>query len=277
MKLLKDLKLLTLGLLVMASACDPIEDRDTLSNSYNPDDIELEVVQSTPGGNGLTLKMNTPGVIGFWDYNINTAYTDEVQVNYPIPGTATFTYNVATAYMPDGDPSGTEYITKTIDVDIEVLDQPLPEAYYSLIGDDLGGKTWVFDTSSDLWWFMSSNDGNAWSLWWNAAECCAPPDQGGKMVFDLDGGANYTYYTDAAGAAVGSGTFSFNANFDKFYIGGGINILGADGTDGVNDCAKSLGSFAEFQIIELTDERMVLYIVDGSCTSGWTWVFVPES
>jgi hypothetical protein len=278
MKVIKNLTtLLIAGAMVFVGACETIEERDELQNSYEPDQIDLEVVQTADGkGNGLTLKMNTPGVIGYWDYLIDKKYTNEHYVVFPIPGTHTFTYTVTTPYIEGGDPGKTQVITKTIDVTIEVLDQPLPPDYYDLIGENLEGKSWVFDRASTNWWYMSPNDGNAYGVWWNASECCAPSDQAGKMVFDLDGGANYSYYTDAAGEPAGKGTFKFNGSFSKFYIGGGLNILGAEGTAGVNGCAVSTGSFAEFQIIELTADKMVLYISDAGCASGWTWVFVPE-
>ncbi|RAW02152.1 hypothetical protein DQQ10_06290 [Pseudochryseolinea flava] len=267
--------------MIFIGACEPIEDRDKLKNTYEADDIQLEVIQTANGkGNGLTLKMNTPGVIGYWDYLIDKKFTDEVKVIFPIPGTHTFTYHVTTPLIKGGNPSDREVVSKTIQVTIEELDQELPADYYDLVGAQLQGKSWVFDRGSANWWYMSpnpANGGNPFGVWWNASECCAPSDQAGKMVFDLDGGANYSYYTDADNAEpTATGTFSFNGDFTKFNIGGGINILGADGTADVNGCAKSLGSFAQFTIVELTAERLVLYIPDASCTSGWTWIFVPE-
>jgi hypothetical protein len=265
------------GAMIFMSACDPIEDRDTLRNSFDPDDIELEVIQTAGGvGNGITLKMNTPGVSGYWDFLIDKKNTNEVYVVFPIPGTHTFTYTVSTPYITGGNPANREVITKSIDVTIEELDQPLPQDYYDLVGEDLVAKTWVFDRASTNWWYMSPNDGNAFGVWWNASECCAPGDQGGKMVFDLNGGANYTYYPDAAGAATGTGTFSFNGAFNRLTIGGGPNILGAEGTPGVNGCALSVSTpRGQFHIKELTATKLVLYIPDAACTSGWTWVFVP--
>jgi hypothetical protein len=72
------------GVMVFMSACDPIEDRDVLKNSFNPDDIELTVTQTANGtGNGITLKMNTPGVHGYWDYKLGTKFTDEVSFVSP--------------------------------------------------------------------------------------------------------------------------------------------------------------------------------------------------
>lgn len=266
--------------MVLMVACDPIEDRDELKNSYDPDNIDLEVVQTAGGkGNGLTLKMKTPGVIGYWDYLINTKYTNELYVVFPIRGKQTFTYDVATPYFVDGDLSKRQNISKTIEVDIQEFDQPLPQAYYDLVGEDLSGKSWVFDRTSANWWYMSAGGNeppNPKAVWWNASECCAPSDQGGKMVFDLEGKTNYTYYTNASGEPAAKGTFVFNDDFTQLTINGGPNILGAEGTIDVNGCAKSLGAFANYQIVELTANKMVLFVPKAGCTSGWTWVFVPE-
>ncbi len=289
MKVTKNITtLIVAGIMLFSAGCEPIEDRDLLKNSFNPDNIEIEVIQTAGGtGNGLTLKMNTPGVIGYWDYVIDKKYTDVVNnVIFPIRGTFTFKYIVSTPYINGSNPDDRDVIIKTIEVTIDELDQPLPEVYYPLVGENLEGKTWVFATSEPLWWFMSSDDGNYMGAWWNAADCCAPPDTGGKMVFDLEGGTNYTYYADAGGVATGSGSFSFSSDYTKLTIGGGVNILGGEGT-GANACANSLSisSFGVYEIKELTAERLVLYIQEAGdrnstepepCRSGWTWVFVPE-
>lgn len=273
--------LIATGVMIFMGACEPIEERENLENSFNPDNIELEVVQSAGGvGNGFTLKMNTPGVNGYWDYLIDKRFSDvATDIVFPIRGTHTFTFVVSSPLIVGGDPSNREYISKSVDVTIEEFDQPLPEAYYHLIGEELTGKSWVFDRASTNWWYMSSGGPeppNPLAVWWNATECCAPSDQGGKMVFDLDGAANYTYYPDKNGEPAGKGGFSFNSSFTKFYIAGGLNILGAEGTVDVNGCARSLSTFAEFEIVELSSEKLVLYIPDAECDSGWTWVFVPE-
>ncbi|MCU4164992.1 hypothetical protein [Carboxylicivirga caseinilyticus] len=259
------------GILLMMSACEPIEDRETLSNSFNPDKIELDVVQATNGGNKLSIQMNTPGVTGYWDYIIDKKYTDRVEVIFPFTGTHEFTYHVTTPYMSDGTPSEKEYVEKTVSVEITQLDEPLPDAYYMLVGDNLEGKTWVFDggPSSDggLWWFMS-DPSNPWGIWWNAAgDCCPPGDAAGKMFFDLAGNANYTYYADAAGDPVTGSTFKFNGDYTKLTIEGPANLLGS--MDGG-------GNAGVFNIVELTAEKMVLFVPNAAWATGWTWVFVPQ-
>lgn len=272
MKSIKNLTTVIVAVaMILLSSCEPIEDRDMLKNTFDPDDIELEVIQTAGGvGNGLTLKMNTPGVIGYWNYLIDKKFTDELYVVFPIPGTHTFTYTVTTPYMVGGDPGNLEVITKSIQVTIEELDQELPEAYYFLVGDDLEEKTWVFDGSGGderQWWFMSDPT-NPWGLWWNAGgTCCPPADAGGKMVFDLNGGANYTHFANG-GSAGSLGTFAFNGDFTKLFFGGGQNVLGASS----NGAGNNNG---EYTIVELTADRMVLHTGTNNAGTGWTWVFVP--
>jgi hypothetical protein len=265
--------IMVIGLLLLLNACDPIEERDSLKNTYKAEDIKLEVIQTAGGkGNGLTLKMNTPGISGYWDYLIDRKFTDVVNdVIFPIPGTHTFTYYASTPRIKDGDPSKREYVSKSISVTIEELDQPLPSAYYKLVGEELTSKTWVFDgTGGDnRQWFFMSDPGNPWGQWWNAGgECCPPDDVNGKMVFDLDNAANYSYYSSPQATAE-KGSFSFNGDFTKLYIGGGLNILGAKYHNSGNPNS-------EYTIVELTEERLVLFTNSNGAGTGWTWVFVPE-
>jgi len=260
-----------IALLVIITGCEPIEERDTLTNSFDPNDIELKVVQSTPGGNELSIQMNTPGIAGYWDYVIDKKFSDRVEVIYPIPGKSTFTFYVSTAFIEDGaDLSKVKYISKTVDVQIDKLDHELPPAYYALVGQNLEGKTWVFDgTGGDgkLWWYMAAPY-NWKEMWWNAAgECCPPPDATGKMTFDLDGGANFTYFASPTADPVKGSSWSFNADYSKLTIKGPANILGS--VDGG-------GNSGVFEIIELTDEKLVLYVANAAWATGWVWVFKPQ-
>jgi len=273
MKITKNITSMVAVALVMMAACEPIEDRDTLKNSYDPDDIELIATQTAGGtGNGITLKMNTPGVTGYWDYKLNKGLTDEVSFISPFMGNVTFTYTIGAPYIPNGNLNESEIITKEITVDVQVADQPVPQAYKDLVGEDLQTKTWVFDGvagDNELWWFMS-DPADPWGKWWNAGgECCPPTDATGKMVFDLAGAANYTYYSNPADPGVTGGSFAFSSDYKKLTINGPANLLG------VNGCgAHSNGRL--YNIVELTADRLVLAVPNASCGSGWTWVFVPE-
>jgi hypothetical protein len=268
MKMNKVICLIVGALTILLAACEPIEKRDVLKNSF--DNIELKVVQSTPGGNQLSIQMLTPGIAGYWDYVIDKKFSDRVEVIFPIPGKSTFTFYVTTPFLENGDVNSIGYVSKSVSVTIDTLDHPLPEAYYKLIGENLEGKTWVFDGvggDGGFWWYMTDN--NKWtSIWWNAGgECCPPSDDKGRMIFDLDGGANFTYYASPTATAVTGSTWGFNADFSKLTIKGAANILGSEGC-GANGKV--------FEIKEFTADRLILFDSNAvGCSTGWVWVFVP--
>ncbi|MFO8000121.1 MAG: hypothetical protein R6U46_02685 [Marinilabilia sp.] len=246
-------------------ACEPIVEEQELKNVTDVEGVDLEVVSATEGGNNLTLKMNTHGVSGYWDYNLGRAYTDEVNIIYPIPGTATFSFTGTL---------GAEFFTKTIDVQIDELDHELDQDWYDLVSDNtVAGKTWVFDgTTGDggLWWFMSPpNDPDSYmTAWWNAGGSgeMPPPDVDGKMHFDLDGAANFTYYS-GPDADPEEGSFVLNVA-DQVLTISGSNVLGGDHEVGNPD--------GEYMIISLTEDELILYEPFNSWETGWTWVFRPE-
>ena len=265
MKLNKIGSLLFASLVLLFSGCEPEVDEMHLKNSTDVAGVELTATQSTPGGNKITLSMDTPGVTGYWDYNLGKALTNRTTFVYPIPGTATFTF-VGTL--------GGEFFEKTIEVEVEQLDNRLDQDWYDLVGENTAeGKTWVFAggpaPDGQQWWFMSppGDKSGAWTIWWNAAgDCCPPVDASGKMSFDLDGAANYTYYPDAD-AEGQAGSFVLDVANQKLIINDG-NILGAEAPWGNPN--------AVYEIVALTEDQLVLYVPSNAGGTGWTWVFVPE-
>ncbi|WP_321370452.1 hypothetical protein [uncultured Draconibacterium sp.] len=252
---------LLIGLMMMfVSSCDSIVDEKFLENSTDVDGVELVVAQNSAKGNSIVLSMNTPGVTGYWNYNLGIALTNKVELVYPIPGTSTFTF-VGTL--------GAEFFEKTIDVQIDVLDTPLEQDWYDLVSENTSeGKTWVFDggptPDGGLWWFMSDPN-NPWAVWWNAAgDCCPPADAAGRMSFDLNGAANFTYY-GGPDADPATGSFVLDVENQTLTVDG-TNILGS--MDGG-------GNAGVFNIVELTEDRMVLFVPDAAWATGWTWIFKP--
>lgn len=257
------------ALLLLLGACQPIEDRDVLESTISIDDVILSSSQATEGGNLVQLNMETPGVTGYWDFNIGKALTNRHEFIYPIPGNNTFTY-VGTL--------GSEFFTKTIEVQIDQLDHELPQDWYDLVGEDTSaGKTWVFNggpaSDGGQWWYMAAPDdpATAGSPWWNAAgECCPPADAAGKMTFDLNGAANFTYYAgpDAAPQVT---SFVLDVGKQTLQINDGGNILGAEEPRG-----NPNGSYS---IISLTEDELILYRPNNGIPDdlhGWVWVFKPE-
>jgi hypothetical protein len=251
---------LFIGLMMLMVSCDSIVDEKHLENSTTVEGVELVATQNENNGNTIELSMNTPGVTGYWDYNLGKALTNKVEIVYPIPGTSTFTF-VGTL--------GAEFFEKTIDVQVDVLDTPLEQDWYDLVSENTSeGKTWEFagDGGDDgLWWFMSAPD-NPWGVWWNAGgTCCPPGDADGSMVFDLDGAANYTRYSgpDAEGE---TGSFVLDVENQTLTISGARLLGGTDdyrNPDGV------------YQIVSLTEDEMVLFTPNNAGGTGWTWVFKP--
>jgi len=259
---IKNLCIVSLALVF--AACEPVIDEQYLSNTTDVAGVELIATQSTEGGNEITLQMATPGITGYWDYNLGQALTDKLTFIYPIPGTSTFTYTGTL---------GAEFFTKTIDVQVDQLDHALDQDWYDLVSDEtVTGKTWVYTATpgNGMFWFMSApgSPDNAWSLWWNAGDCCCP-DPYGKMHFDLDGAANYTYYADqeATGAA---GGFVLDVANQKLIISG-QSLLGGSRDGGAGNADGS------YDIVSLTEDEMVLYVSNSETYgTGWTWVFKPE-
>lgn len=251
---------LFIGLMMLMVSCDSIVDEKHLENSTTVEGVELVATQNSNNGNTIELSMNTPGVTGYWDYNLGKALTNKVEIVYPIPGTSTFTF-VGTL--------GAEFFEKTIDVQVDVLDTPLEQDWYDLVSENTSeGKTWEFagdGGDGGLWWFMSAPD-NPWAVWWNAAgTCCPPGDADGRMVFDLDGAANYTHYSgpDAEGE---TGSFILDVENQTLSLSG-VRLLG-----GTDDRRNPDGVY---QIISLTEDEMVLYTPNNAGGTGWTWVFKP--
>ena len=257
-------------LLIFVNSCSPIENRDELSNSFSPDNIQLEVTQAIAGSNKVNIKMTTPGITGYWDYILDQDFTNEVTVVFPFTGKHTLTYHVTTPYMPTGNPAETEYVSKSIDINITQLDTRLDDPYYLLVGENLEGKTWVFDGEAfddRVWWAMT-DPGNSDAIWWNAAgECCPPSDAEGRMIFDVAGGLNLTVYASPDDANPTKGSYSFNRDYSKLYIKGDANILGSEEGGGNNRV---------FNIEKLDDDLMILFVPDADWDTGWVWYFKPQ-
>ncbi|HDZ40655.1 MAG TPA: hypothetical protein ENH59_03110 [Bacteroidetes bacterium] len=253
------------GILALAFiACEPIVKRDVLENSTTVDGVTLVATQSTPGGNEITLEMTTPGVNGYWNYNLGKALTNKFTFVYPIPGTSTFKF-VGTL--------GAEFFEKTIDVQIDQLDHALDQDWYDLVSNNTAeGKTWVFAGApggGSAYWYMAAPY-NPWELWWDAGAGDMPPvDLNGKMVFDLDGAANYTYYA-APDADPEYGSFVLDVKNQVLDVNG-PNILGGAATDGY-DIGNHDGIY---QIIRLTEDELILYVSDNAWATGWMWHFKP--
>lgn len=248
-------------MILMVSSCESIVDEKHLENTTTIEGVELVATQNAAKGNLIELSMNTPGVTGYWNYNLGKALTNKVQFVYPIPGKSTFKF-VGTL--------GAEFFEKTIEVQVNVLDTPLDQDWYDLVSEETSaGKTWKFAggpaPDGKQWWFMADPN-NPFGMWWNAGgDCCPPVDAAGKMHFDLDGAANFTYYSGPDASPV-KGSFVLDIANKTLQVNG-ANILGAEEPRGNPN--------GLYTIVELTEDRMVLFVSNNAGGTGWTWIFVP--
>ncbi len=251
------------------TACEA--EQKELTNSFEPDEITLEVIQESAGSNVVTLKMTTPGVMGEWSYGFGTAVTDEVSVIYPYTGTFECTYTVYNQYI-ESDGSITTGITKSVEVNVtEILAAAAPEYEY-LVGEELISKDWVFagTPGSDILFCYMASKTNWEEKWWDwgASQTSNSEVLTGYLTFDLQGGLNLTYHSSASAAGV-SGTFSFNSSFTTFTTGGEAQILGA-----YTNYTEKITSFT---VIELTADSFILYVSETpKGDSGWVWKFIPK-
>ncbi len=268
--------LLGASLMLSWIACEPVEHRNELSNSFSPEDIHLEVIQETEGSNAVTLKMLTPGVMGEWSYGVGTSQSDEVSFITPTIGKITCTYTVYNQYIENGDLTQLNRdIKKSIDVEVTKIDHSPGDYYNYLIGDDLKSKTWVFaGTPQDGGkWFYKCNPKDYTQVWWNMGGTTAgkPVDHAGEMTFDLDGGSNITYIAKP-GDTPKKGTWNFNSDFTQFSTSGEGTILGAH-------AQLEAEPITIFKIAKLTDDELILLCTSlkSSPSDGWCWVFKPKA
>ncbi|MFR9548541.1 MAG: hypothetical protein SNG57_06535 [Rikenellaceae bacterium] len=252
---------------LLFTACETTERE--LENSFDPDNITLEVIQATEGSNVVTLKMSTDGVMGEWSYGFGSKVTDEVNVVYPYTGTFECTYTVYNQYI-ESDGSVTTGITKSVEVTVsDIVEAAAPEYEY-LVGEELVSKSWEFAGSpgdGSSFCYMASKT-NWEEMWWNWGNSVEFYDVYGYITFDLQGGMNLTYHDSASAAGV-TGSFSFNSSFTTFYTSGDAMILGASTNYGE--------LITTFEIIELTSDSFILYVSETpKGDSGWVWKFVPK-
>lgn len=255
--------IIIISIIIFSYRCKPVDDDLQLENTLSKEDVVLSVSSSTPGGNEITLKMETPGVTGYWDYNIGKSTSNTVSFVYPIFGTSTFTY-IGTL--------GGEFFEKTIEYTVQQIDHPVAPEWSLLAGDTPAGKNWVFDGSpgdGNLWWYMCPpSDPSKWQeVWWNAGGTGGGPnDVNGKMNFNLNGSANYTYFSDPSATGVPA-SFSLDVDNQTLQING-ANILGAQDPRGNPN--------GLYDIISLTQDKLILYTRTNPGGTGWVWVFKKQ-
>lgn len=193
---------------ILLSSCEPsyVADGDP---DYNMDSsvLDLEVVNTTPGGNQIRMVNRSKGVAATcWDYASGISYKNEEVVVLPFKGKIPIKCKTLGSY-------GT--ITKTIEVEISNFDHEISPWWELLAGTTAEGKIWKWDTVTDEKGPVNNGKYPSESWGWYPTM----DELGGKdwfLKFDINGNANF----DMNGL---KGSFSFD---DTGKLENGAEVLG---------------------------------------------------
>lgn len=237
----------------IATACEPIVKDIPMGGVISEEDLVLSLTNEN-GGNKILLENKTAGVGSLWDYGIGKSTFARQEIVLPFAGDIPIKFTG----ICDG---GTITVTRTVTVD--KITEEIPEEWMLFANGSAVGKEWTWDTEKE--WCYGTG-GYGWSLvadWSTWSVDNQPEDYVGVISpddyirFDLDGGANFTSVIDGKETR---GTFVFDMSKGiEGYSLGTLELMdatvplpwgGYDGPDG--------GAFYKFDIMELTEETLVL-------------------
>jgi len=261
------------GIIILAGtmcACDPVCDDIAMGGVVGESDLQLDVHATTDGGNQIVVRNNTLGVGSYWDYGFgrSTAQCDTIVM--PFLGAQSISFTG----LCDG---GTVTTTRT--VTISRIDHPVAAEWSYFAGSSADGKTWTWDDSADA---VYGTGGYLAEFVpdWTPISISDTEDPGAYMLFDLNGGPNFTRY-GSDGKVVEKGTFAFDMTSTKKdpddnsqWSVGTLTLTGATVLNG-----HIYGTTAvqhKFDILTLNDDKMVLCAApDGTAAwdNGTFWIF----
>lgn len=243
--------------MVYFSACNPIEDRNELTGTLSPDEIEIAV---NVDGNKITMENKTPGVLPYWDYGTGFSNKNKETILQPFAGEHSIKF---TAY-------GVGYKGVTVERKVVVENNDLdyfktPESWNLLSGNG-EGKTWIWDldkvnpygNGSEMmtdveWWgpgvLAMKNDGTAYD----------------EMTFDLQGAANFTLTHKKDDGTVLSVEKAFFKTFQTTYNKKTFNQVEIIG----GKISKGSDNNLTYDIVKLNETELVL----RERHSGWAWIY----
>lgn len=270
------LMLIGVALLV---ACDPIEDRGSLSGAITVDQLKITATPVVKvGGNSNYIALNSDGnsCLSSWNYGFGTTVKPIDTVKVMMKGDNDIIYN--------GMNSDGTIIQKKITVHVDTLYDVEPE-WALFCGTTTGMKTWVWakdNTYSGSHWVWGNGGALADKApaWWGRSEADASGDNidiDGTMTFDLHGAS----FSKVESGVTSKGSFSFDMSKKQdprfTNVIGMLTIKGTTIQHGIsqNDGKKVVNTF---NIIKLTDDEMILmYATEGGLSGGWPegwyWVF----
>jgi len=267
-------------------ACAPIENRETAGKLLSGTDLQVDIHQTTPGGNQIAMINNTPGVGGMFDYLIAQSTRQNDTILLPFLGTSTIAFYATSA-------GGVVKITQ--DVVITTIDHPTDTMWTDLAGS--GTKTWVWatDIPGGVCYGNGGWQGCTAPCWWT----CKASDLSGwgclndQMTFDLQGRANYTLVTGNIGtdglvAGTYTGTFKFDMtkitkNDDGSIYANGAVIMTQPFSRGFQPNEGTAGArpnIYSYNLMRMNANQMYVEVPEtattGSWGTAWFWMFKKQ-
>lgn len=274
MKNLSLIYLFTLAVLSVIS-CNPIEDRDSMGGVLSAEQLILETYPLVDGGNKIVMSNSTPGIGSFWDYGSGYSNRQQDTILVPFVGDIPISF---TGVCNGGT------VTKTQAVKVDKILFSVDETWNLLAGNDANGKVWMWDYDSpeDAVWGNGLSIAHYQPEW---AKITAEemntqdPDVGmeGTMLFDLNQKANFTKISQD-GKVVEKGSFQFDmskkidAGDGTFWSIGQLTIVDGSVLRGVSPNEGGIVVHT-LEILELTEDKMVLARVMPNGWEAWFWKF----
>lgn len=254
---MKNIKIFLFTLLAISvSSCNPVIEDASMGTPIAAGDIDIDIRGATDGSNKIIMTNNTPGTIAYWDFIAGAATGQKVEAVLPFMGDVPIKCTIISA-------GGQTTVEKP--VKITKLDNAIaPE--WVLFAKDAGGKTWGWDPDvANVYGTAGYGSGNpapGWSTWQvGGAPGDYPIDANEVMLFDIDGGANFTKMKN--GTVVEKGRFGFDMSKKRIKADGSVWSIGElylyDASIMVPYTAWYWTTVIyTFDIITLTEDKMVL-------------------
>lgn len=266
------------ALLLLVFSCNPITDRDPMGGVLDETELKLEVFSTTPGGNLVVVENKTPGIGAYWQTSVGVSTRQRDTFLLPYKGEHEIIFK--------GICSG-GVVTTTRKISIDVLDHPLSEEWEFFAGTGGTGREWMwhYTAMTDQIW---GNGGYLWDIGpgWTRYDAQHfqdnyPNELVQTMIFDLNGGANFTK-KNADGTVAESGSFTFDMT--KITIDGPGSGIWAKGKLYLTDATVIHGIAPNqndapvytYDILYLDADNMVLAFPEPGIGSGgtcWYWKF----
>lgn len=260
---------------VLLYSCDPQMDDAPEIGSLPIADF---IIDDTDPNNILLIGTSPDGFLYNWDVGNGSKKEGEtVNAYYPFAGN----YEVSCTVSGKG---GYSVVTKTVTVnstDPELVNKPVLKE----LTDSGVGKTWVYYANRPGWdvgndpyqpgayCFMVAN--YDWDeFWWDPYEDDGVDTSGvlNEMYFDLNGGFNYTFFTEA-GVAGKMGAFLIDTDAMTIHIK--EPWIADYNEENLNPDITVTGDYI---IKSITDDELILYQdqTGDDYDYGWIWIFKPK-